>query len=89
MVCVFVPVIFPLHVVLSRHDENAAADTNHLDRRSVEARQDRAGNDFVDGTECRMSVAQIEDAVERSKQRIEFVRAEQHRYAQFRLQRFR
>ena len=89
VVCVFVSVIFPLHVVLARHDENAAADTNHLDRRSVEARHDRAGDDFIDLTQCRVSVAQIEHAVERSKQRIEFMRAEQHRYAQFRLQRFR
>ena len=73
MAFVFVPVIFPLHVVLSRHDENAGADTNHLDRRSIQARQDWAGDDLIDGAERRMAVAQIEHAVERAKQRIELV----------------
>jgi hypothetical protein len=73
---VFMAMIFPFHVVLSRHDENAAANTDHLDGRSVEARQDRTGDDFVDGAECRVPVAEVENAIERSKQRVELVRAE-------------
>ena len=40
---------------------------------------DRPLNHFVDGTECRLAVAKIEHAIERSKQRIEFVGAEQDR----------
>jgi hypothetical protein len=34
---VFVAVVFPLYIVFSRHDENAAIDMNHVDWRPVQA----------------------------------------------------
>ena len=41
-------------------------------------RQHRRGDDFLDGAEHRLAVAEIEHAVERAEQLVEFVRAEQH-----------
>ena len=52
---------------------------NHLDLRAVKLRQHRRGGDFRHGAERRMAVAEIEDAVERADQLVEFVGAEQHR----------
>src|SRR5262252_4055956 len=65
-----------------RHHEDAAVQTDHLDVGSVESAQHRAGDHLVDPAERRMGAAEIEHAVERAQQRIDLVRAEQHRQAQ-------
>src|SRR5450755_2041924 len=65
-----------LHVAPARHDEDVALRAHHLDVGVVEPRQHRRGDHFVDGAEYRLAVAEIEHAVERAEQLIEFVRAE-------------
>ncbi|CAM2152069.1 hypothetical protein PT2222_270105 [Paraburkholderia tropica] len=83
IVLVFVVVFFDFHV--AGHHENAALHAHHLDRRAVEAREHGRGDHFVHAAERRHAVAQIQHAVERVEERIEFVRREQYGDAQFAL----
>src|SRR6185437_1849015 len=65
------------HVVAPRHHENMSLGTHHADIGSEKSRQYRRCDDFVDGAEHRLAVAEIEHAVERAEQLVELVRAEQ------------
>ena len=70
MVMAFVMLMFVLMRVMFQiepagHDEDASPQTHNIDFRSVESRQDRAGNDVIDGAECCLAVAEIEHAVDR------------------------
>src|SRR5579871_6004724 len=62
-----------LEVVTLGHDEDPAAHADDLDRRAVETREDRAGDDLVDGAERRPSAAEIEHAIDRAQERVELV----------------
>src|SRR3569623_728873 len=54
-------------------------DSAHdLDRGVVEPRQDRRGDDLVERSERRLAVPEIEHAVDRVDELVEFVRREQH-----------
>ena len=68
-----------LDVAAAREHENMPVGPHHLDLGAVELRQHRRGGDFRHGAERGMAVAEIEHAVERADQLIEFVGAEQHR----------
>ena len=83
VIAVLVPVRFALDVDVAGHDEEAVLDAHHLDLRAVEARQHGSGDDFVDGADHRRAGAEIEHAVDRVDQRIEFVGAEDDRDLQF------
>ena len=79
VIAVLVPMRVALDVDVAGHDEKAVLDAHHLDLRAVEARQHRAGDDFVDRADHRRAGAEIEHAVDRVDQRIEFVGAEDDR----------
>src|SRR5581483_3783806 len=81
-----VPVLAFLDIMLARHHEDAAAEPHHLDLRAVEPRQNRAGDDLLDGAERRLPVAEIQHAVEGPEQRVELVRREEDRHAVVALQ---
>ena len=55
--------------------------------RTVQPGQHRPGDHLLDGAERGLPTGQIEHAVERTQQRIQLVRAEQHRDPEFQLQR--
>src|SRR5262245_65878304 len=73
-----VHVIDAFHVAAARHDKNMAIGTNDLDFGTVQSRQHSCVDYFVDGAEHGLAVAQIEHTVERAKQLVEFMRAEQN-----------
>ncbi len=71
-----------LDVDVAGHHEIAILDAHDLDRRAVETRQHRSGDDVVDRPDHRLAPAEIEHAVDRIDQRIELVGAEQNRNLQ-------
>src|SRR5579862_1520084 len=77
-----------LQLVSARHHEDAVLEPQHLDLRAIEAREHGCGDHLIDGAERRVSPAEVEHPIERSEQRIELMRAEQHCDAELSLQRF-
>src|SRR5664279_3891044 len=75
---VLMHVIGALDVEAVRHHEDVAFGAHHPDVGAVQTRKHRRGHHVVDRAQHRLLVAEIEHAVERSQQLIEFVRAEQH-----------
>ncbi len=75
------------HVVAAGHDEDPALQADDVDLGSVEARQHRPGDHFVDGTERRLPPPEIKHAVERAEQRVQLVGAEQDGDPEFGLER--
>ena len=86
---VIVPVLVMFHVVAAGHHEDPAAQAHHVDLGAVQPRQDGPGDHLIDGSERRVAVAEIQHAVERAQQRIQFVGAEQHSDPKLGLERFR
>src|SRR5215469_9817530 len=74
-----VAVCIVLDLVPTRHHEDTVLEPQHLHLRAVETRQHRCGDHLIDRAERRMASAEIEHPIERSQQRIELVRTEQHR----------
>jgi hypothetical protein len=75
-----------LDVDSARENEDAAIGTHHLDGYSIEPRQNGPGNHLLYRAQGSVPLAEIQHPVETPEQRIELVRAEQHRQAQFLLQ---
>ena len=78
-----------LHVVAAGHHEDPAIHLHHVDRRAIQPRQHRAGDHFLYRAERRVAATEIQHAIERSQQRIDLMRAEQHGDAELLLQRAR
>src|SRR5580698_1203662 len=78
-----------LDVVLTRHYEDARAEADHLDGRLIERGEHRRGDDLVDRPECGVPAREIEHAIDRTEQRVELMRAEQHGDTKLPLQGFR
>ena len=76
VIAVLVAMRVALDVDVAGHDEKAPLDAHHFDLRAIEARKHRAGDDLVDRADHRRAAAEIEHAVDRVDQRIEFVGAE-------------
>src|ERR1700693_5344946 len=83
---VAVAMLVALHVLVTRHDEDTALHAHHVDLGSVETRQHRARDHFVDGAERRLAASEIEHAIERAEQRVELMGAEQDRDPELHLQ---
>src|SRR5690242_9979754 len=65
-------------IKLAHHDENAPAETDDFDGRSIKTRQDWAGDDLVHPSKHRPSAAEVEDPVHDVEQRVQFMRREKH-----------
>src|ERR1700722_15190298 len=76
-----------LHVVATGHDEDAAVHMHHLDFGTIETRQHRSADDIVHGAQRGMAGAEVKHTIKRAEQRVDLMRAEQHRNAEFLLQR--
>src|SRR5689334_15948576 len=72
-------VIGALDVAAAGEHENMPIGPHHLDLRAVKLREHRGGSNFRNSAERRMAIAEIEHAIERADQLVEFVRAEQNR----------
>jgi hypothetical protein len=83
-----VPVVVPFDVLPRGHHEDPAIEMHHFDRRAIEPRQHRTGNDLVDRAQRRLAAAEIEHAIDRAQQRVQFMGTEQDGDAQFDLKRF-
>src|ERR1700683_295682 len=79
IVAMIMTIISAVDVAPARQHENVAAGVHHLDVRSVEPRQHGRRHDLLHGAERGLAGAEIQHAVKRADQRIEFVSAEQHR----------
>src|SRR5258708_39211584 len=75
-------------VLVAGHDEDAALEADALDLRSVEARQHRARDHFIDRAQRGLAAPEIEHAIERAEQRVELMSAEQDRDPELPLDRF-
>jgi uncharacterized metal-binding protein YceD (DUF177 family) len=84
MMVVLMGVVFD--IVAIGHDEDAAVEPHHVNLGRVEPRQDRSADNLINSTECGVSLSEVEHAIQSAEQRIEFVRAEQHRDAEVPLQ---
>ncbi len=62
-----------LGLVIARHDEDAAAEADHVDRRAVKPGQHGPGDHLVHAAQRRLAAAEVEHPVERTEQRVEFV----------------
>ena len=82
VIAALVPVRVALDIDVARHDKEAVLDAHHFDFGAIQARQHRSGDDFVDRANHRRAGAEIEYAVDRVDQRIEFVGAEDDRDSQ-------
>src|SRR4029434_1900982 len=71
-------VIHPLHVAAARHHENMAAGAKDLDFGAIQPRQHRCVDHLVHRAQHRLPIPEIQNTVERTKQLIEFVGAEQY-----------
>ena len=78
MMVMIVQMVGALDVATTRHHEYVAAGANDLDIRAIKPRQNGGCNHFVDSAKNRLTIAQIEYAVERAQELIKLVRAEQH-----------
>src|ERR1700722_5498596 len=67
-----------LDVDVAGHDVIAISDAHDLNRRPIEARQDRPSDHLVYRPDHRLASAEIEHAVDHIDQRIELMRAEQN-----------
>ena len=67
-----------LDIHAARKDEDPLTETHDLNRQAVKPRQNRTRDHVIDCAEHRLSLAEIQHAVERPEQRIELMGAEQH-----------
>ena len=75
------------HVVAAGHDEDPALEADDIDLGTVQARQHLPGDHLIDRAARRLAAAEVQYPVQRAEQRIQLVGAEQHRDAEFGLQR--
>jgi len=80
MIAVIVPVLVgmldALDVAAARHHEDLPVGAYHADVGAEKPRQHRRGDNFIDGAEHRLAVAEIKHAVERTEQLVKLMRAE-------------
>src|SRR6478752_1746892 len=73
-----VKMVGALDVAAARHHENVAIGPDDLNVGSIKTRQHGSRDHLLDGAKHGLPIAEIEHAIERAQQLIEFVRAEQH-----------
>src|SRR4029077_12844454 len=64
MLAAVVLVSIALHIITTRHDEDAAVHPHHLDLGTVEARQHRSTNDLIHGAQRGVAGTEVQHAIE-------------------------
>src|SRR5580704_7876212 len=78
-----VPMLVALDLIGAGHHEHSTLQEHHVDVGPVKPRQDRGRDHFLDRADRGLPVTQIEDAIDRTDERIDLVGAEKHGELEF------